>query len=1237
MPPDTHTANATNAANADLLYYPNATDPPVRLLRDPKKFSVRFGLARSALSPEAQNLLRKHAAPLTRVDHYGIIVYELGSEPEQQQAVQVLNRERDIEIAAPVMHRGRQENDDVYLTRRFIVQFWPEVGRQQIDALNAKYGVRIISQLDYAPNGYVLLAPAGADGTGAVEAANAYRASGLTVFSHPDLISRRHKRDTATSPATRAERDARATRDADYLGRQWHLATARVNDAWTLTRGVPSIAVAILDDGIDVDHPEFAGKLCAGHDFSAGVDDPRPKSGSDNHGTACAGVAVAKGVRASGAAPGCSLIAARFPASLGDADEAAMFKWAADNGADVISCSWGPADGTGSVDPLPGSTQAAIAYCVHQGRGGKGIPVCFAAGNGDESVDLDGYASNPDVIAVAASNDQERRAWYSDHGNAVWICAPSSGDRDAGEKSVLTADRHGPDGYNNGGNEVDADYTATFGGTSSASPLVAGIIGLMLSANPDLTQTQVRDILRRTARKIDGGYDADGHSPEYGYGRVDACDAVRAALAAASDGPVIALRPPRIDAPASFSRGGPPPSFDIDPGDGAALYYAVEIATRHELFDDAAHGQERSPSSFYASWQDSPLLASNPYVMPEAAWARLCSADTLYYRAWFSSSADGWTDVAGTLDDADHAGAPSLALTGAAVRDAPLRARRDAVNTHAGFDRLAYPGDDVMRALWQHTNLAWTGFYLAPSPSQGYTGWMSKAATLRQMGWGLAPVYVGQQWPGGPGSHILGSDQGRLDAADAIRLADQAGIGDNAVIYLDIEVGGLLPPTMLAYAQAWIAGVRGSNYRPGVYCSFLNTAAQLRENNPDVFFWVFNINKFAPTQARNPDGSFRTPPVADSGCPFAVAWQYIQGAPTIPVPQDAGPALSLATVDMDCATVLDPSYPERVDAAAPQAASPASIMAPQSLARADGPPQFALDPGSGAAIYYAVEVATEPELFDSANEAERDPDNFYASWETEPFQADSVYALPASAWNRLMQAERLYYRAWFSSSADAWENAVATTADADAAAAPSILLSGQAVRDAGKVERPAIDAPSHAGRDGPAPVFRLRLPAAARSFRVEVGADPAHFTEAAAPGAAKGRYASPVRPVKPEPLFALPVDAWDALRLAPRLYYRVCVSSRRPGAAWRADDSSTPDAVLERLPWIDIVPGEADRLRGIEAGVRRSRSGRPAPLDNQEREGEEGGEGGGGTDPDEAAWRRRPRAMPIAPAHQAPR
>lgn len=1193
-----------------LVYHPGIDGTTVDLVEDPTRFTVTFGTERAPLSPTAQAVLREHSAPVAQIPHYGIRVYEGGSGSARSGAVAVLNRERAVELAAPVLRRHTADGDEVYVTRFVLVQFWPEVSRATIDALNRDLGAEIVADLEYAPNGFKVLAPAEGGGTGAFGLAEAYRATGLTRFSHPDLVSPRHRRTaTMTEPATKS---VIAVRDADYLAQQWHLTMARVTDAWALTTGSPAITIAILDDGIDVTHPEFSGRIGAQWDFTAGVADGNPKTDDDKHGTACAGVAGARGLRASGAAPECSLMAVRFPATLGDSDEADMFRWAADNGADVISCSWGPADGTGQSDPLPGATQTAIQYARTAGRGGKGTAIVWAAGNGNESVDLDGYASNPHVLAIAACNDRQVRSWYSDMGDAIHVCAPSSGDRSAGEKAITTTDRQGASGYNDGAEGVDADYTNSFGGTSSATPLVAGIVGLMLSANPDLTATQVRQILADTARKIDTGYDANGHSPDYGYGLVDAYEAVRAAQAATSTTPAAtppATGTPTISAPATLARASGPPQFDVDPGGGSAIYYAVEVATSSDLLDGGEHGDD---PGFYATWQDSAFQSSNPYVLPDAVWERLCGADALYYRAWFSSSSDAWTDTVVTTENESSASAPMIALTGSTgVRSRGERgpATKDAAApTHAGLDRLTYPGDDVMRALYDHTNLAWTGFYLAPSPSQGYTGWMTKAQILRDMGWGLAPIYVGQQWSSGPGSHVLTAAQGTIDAQQAIGLADTAAIGENCVIYLDIEIGGRLPAAFLAYCQAWFDGVRGSRYRPGVYCSHLDTPAQLQAKNPDLFFWVFNIDRFAKTQALDADGSFRVPPIDGSGCAFATAWQFIQGAPSIPVPHGDGTTGSLATVDLDCATVLDPSQPTTAQAG-PTPATPAAaptVTGPVTADRAGPAPQFSLDPGEGSAsIYYAVEVATDRALLDGGDHTLAD--GFYGSWQDSAFLSSNPYQLPDAAWQALCGADALYYRAWFSSSQTDWADTTVTAANEDTAAAGELrIVDAPADRSRrSPAERsprsrdvapahPTVAGPPSARRGGRPPVFTVGLPPAARSWRLEVSADLRAFDIGGPPRTPQTFWASDVLAASVATT-ALTIDAWTALQGADRLYYRVCTSPAPAGEGWYEQDSSTSGLAPDSAPWVDLLAPE--RLRTVADG--------PTKV----------------TDPDETHWR----------------
>ena len=343
---------------------------------------------------------------------------------------------------------------------------------------------------------------------------------------------------------------------------QWHLQPAVIGDvtvdahanvvaAWEHSQG-EGVIIAIIDDGVDVGHDEFsaAGKVVAPRSLTPPrSDDPRPSEGH-NHGTFCSGVACASGERgASGVAPKARLMPLRLVSGLGSQDEADAFVWAAEHGADVISCSWGPCDGEwwdpddprhGRVALLPDATRLAIDFAVAKGRGGRGCVITWAAGNGDESVDNDHYASNEKVVTVAACNDTGKKAADSDHGRAVWCCFPSGDVEPSLTPGIWTTDRTGRDGVNQGDaslGDVDGNYTNSFAGTSSACPGVAGVAALVLAADPDLRWEEVKEILRRSCDRIDataGEYDEEGHSPRYGFGRVNAEAAVRLAREAGS-------------------------------------------------------------------------------------------------------------------------------------------------------------------------------------------------------------------------------------------------------------------------------------------------------------------------------------------------------------------------------------------------------------------------------------------------------------------------------------------------------------------------------------------------------------------------------------------------------------------------------------------------------------------------------------------------------------------------------
>lgn len=438
----------------------------------------------------------------------------------------------------------------VIYTENFFIKFKDEVSVERCQEIIKKHNLENKQPLSFAKNAFFLRAAAGT-GRAIFQIAEDLLALEEVELCHPELIR---------------ERKNKAIFDL-----QWHLKKSviegneinqhvHVEEAWQHTEGENTI-IAVIDDGIDTDHEELKDKIVAPRDTILDTDDARPKRDKENHGTACAGVACAAGNhRASGVAPKSLLMPIRS-GGLGSLAEAKAFAWAADNGADVVSCSWGPRDGNWSDPsdplhesffPLPDSSRLAIDYAIDTGRNGKGCVIVWAAGNGREDVFFDGYASYPKVIAVAASNDQGKRCVYSDFGQAVWCCFPSRDFQSLpfNHPSPLTAgiwttDRIGRIGYNPGSHnfltrfgDFDGHYTATFGGTSSSCPGVAGVVALMLSANPNLTWEEIKEIIKDSCDVIDetlGNYDETGHSPFYGYGKINAAKAVKNAIAAESE------------------------------------------------------------------------------------------------------------------------------------------------------------------------------------------------------------------------------------------------------------------------------------------------------------------------------------------------------------------------------------------------------------------------------------------------------------------------------------------------------------------------------------------------------------------------------------------------------------------------------------------------------------------------------------------------------------------------------
>ena len=287
--------------------------------------------------------------------------------------------------------------------------------------------------------------------------------------------------------------------------------------------------MAVVDDGMDHTHGDLAANVDASrnHDYT-GVGDIHHRYA--HHGTNVAGVLAARdnstGVR--GVAPRATIYGYNVLVESTEENQTDAMTRNQDTTA-VSNNSWGPTD-----DPTVGFAHSfwkqAIESGIERGYGGKGVFYAWAGGNGHLEGDysnLDEYANFYGVTAVCAVNDAGARSNYSEKGPNLWVCAPSHDLRE-GYRGIVTVENS--DRYDNG-----------FGGTSAATPMVAGVAALLRSANPDLTWRDLKLILAASARRNDVdnpgweegarkyGSDSDTDryhfNHEYGFGVVDAASA----------------------------------------------------------------------------------------------------------------------------------------------------------------------------------------------------------------------------------------------------------------------------------------------------------------------------------------------------------------------------------------------------------------------------------------------------------------------------------------------------------------------------------------------------------------------------------------------------------------------------------------------------------------------------------------------------------------------------------------
>lgn len=533
--------------------------------------------------------------------------------------------------------RGVAPSEDIIRTDEWIVQLQTGTdGRRLAEELGFIY----VGPLSNLPDAHIFRL-LGSDNSpqAASAAANALAASPLVLFYHQDTLRQPSRRDPS---------------DPLFLY-QWHLRNtgqgggtpgvdANVVPVWGLGYDGAGVQIAVVDDGLQHTHPDIAPNYLASASFNAdtNTDDPAPDT-DDYHGTAVGGVAAADDdgvVCGVGAAYNAQLAGIKLNL-ITDANTTEALGYAAQVN-DIYNNSWGPPD-DGSAIWLPSDftfSLAQLANGVQNGRGGLGNIFVWAGGNGrqnKDNVNRDIFANSRYTIAVAALGDDGKQAYYSEDGAPLLISAPSSG----GNASITTTDLTGA----NGSNSTDCDDS--FGGTSSAAPLVAGVIALMLEANPNLTWRDVQHILVQSAIKNDPGNsgwvdNAAGYhvNHAYGFGQIDAHAAVSLAETWTTVDPEVSVTSPvrnlRIPIPDDSATPFTPGTFVSD---SINIAQNIEIESVEVIFS-ATHDDRgditvilQAPSGTESEL----LLTGNDLGANYSNWQMTS------LRHWGESSAGTWT------------------------------------------------------------------------------------------------------------------------------------------------------------------------------------------------------------------------------------------------------------------------------------------------------------------------------------------------------------------------------------------------------------------------------------------------------------------------------------------------------------------------------------------------------------------------------------------------------------------
>jgi subtilisin family serine protease len=424
----------------------------------------------------------------------------------------------------------------------FIVKLKKGTQASAMYNLMEKTGVTLVKKYPFQDDIFILAAGK-ATKYDALTTSNSYYETGLFAYAEPDKIvyDALHAAPPNDPLFYLQWSHTNTGSAAQYNGTSG--VDMKIQAAWDYTMGNPAIKIGVIDEGVDLTHPDLQGNVLQGFNgqtMTSNPGDGAPLGPGRAHGTNCAGIIAAKannGIGIAGIAPECKIIPAVIFGNsstnqstyLGDAAVAASFDYCRNAGADVISNSWGGGSVSSTIDD-------AINRAVTLGRGGKGCVILFSSGNGNTSTV--GYpGNNTQVISIGgismcnqrkATNTCDGETWWgANYGQGLDLVAPCV--------KIASTDNQGTAGYNTAAGTA-GDYYNTFNGTSSSCPNAAGVAALVLSLNSNLTRVQVKRILELSANKIPAYSYASNPDPnqpngswniETGHGSINALSAVQ--------------------------------------------------------------------------------------------------------------------------------------------------------------------------------------------------------------------------------------------------------------------------------------------------------------------------------------------------------------------------------------------------------------------------------------------------------------------------------------------------------------------------------------------------------------------------------------------------------------------------------------------------------------------------------------------------------------------------------------